>query len=326
MTASEDERARVESTDLPDGEPGPETPDKPISEPEPKAEPQAIKPPPRKAEPAKKGMSFLKELPILILIALVLTFLIQTFVARVYVIPSGSMEQTLQGCSGCDNDRVLVDKVLYRFAKPAPGEVVVFKGPAGWEHTEFAVDDSENAVVRVFHSFFASIGMARPNEYDLVKRVIAVGGQTVACCDAHGGVTVDGRPLDEPYVYWQPDRAEPGHQASFDPVKVPDGYIWVMGDNRNNSEDSRFQNGASQHNPSPGVVPVDNVIGKVRTVLWPPSRWSGVGDHNPQNLAAPAWESGLPAGVGLAAAWPALWLGRRFRGAVRLRGSVGKGS
>jgi signal peptidase I len=274
MTASEDERARVEGTDLPDGEPGE------ASDPDPKAG----------KKPPKKG-SFLKELPILILIALLLTFLIQTFVARVYVIPSGSMEQTLQGCAGCNNDRVLVDKVVYRFSDPEPGDVVVFKGPAGWEHTEFTVDESQNAVVRVFHSFFASIGMARPNEYDLVKRIIAVGGQTVECCDPEGRVKVDGKSLDEPYVYWQLDRAENGRQASFDPVKIPDGYIWVMGDNRNNSEDSRFQNGASRHNPSPGVVPVDNVIGKVRTVLWPPSRWSGVGDH-------PAGRPGSPPGSG----------------------------
>ena len=77
-------------------------------------------------------------------VALVLTFLIQTFLAKVYVIPSGSMETTLHGCTGCNNDRVLVDKVTYRFGEPTPGDVVVFRGPDSWRNSEFTVEETAN--------------------------------------------------------------------------------------------------------------------------------------------------------------------------------------
>jgi signal peptidase I len=125
----------------------------------------------------KKG-SFWRELPILVLTALVLTFLIQTFVARVYVIPSASMEPTLHGCTGCTDDRVLVDKLIYRFRDPRPGEVVVFRGPPSW-NSEFSSRRSSNIFLRGLQDAGALIGLAPPDERDFVKRVIAVGGQTV---------------------------------------------------------------------------------------------------------------------------------------------------
>lgn len=231
-----------------------------------------------KQKPKKKG-SFWKELPILIVVALLLTFLIQTFIARVYIIPSGSMEQTLHGCPGCTGDRILVDKVGVNFGDPEPGDVVVFRAPNGWARSEFQVDRSENAFVHWVKEFGAAIGLGPPQEYDLVKRVIAVGGQTVSCCDEQNRVMVDGEPLNEPYVYWQPGTGGPTEERNrFEPVKVPKDTVWVMGDNRNNSYDSRFQNGGG----TGGVVPLDNVIGEARTIIWPPGRWSGVGDPNPQ--------------------------------------------
>jgi signal peptidase I len=155
------------------------------------------------------------------------------------------------------------------------------------------------------------IGLAQPNEKDFVKRIIAVGGQTVSCCDAQNRVMVNGKPLDEPYVYWDPTRGGPHTQEPFASVTVPAGYLWMMGDNRNDSFDSRKQGGGGVN----GVVPVANVIGKVRFIVLPPSRWQGVGDHNPQAaaLGAPGWQAGLPVGVGTAAAWPALWFGRTLR-------------
>jgi signal peptidase I len=272
-------------------------------------------PPPGK--PEKKPMSFWKELPILIVIALVLTFLIQTFLARVYVIPSGSMEQTLNGCTGCTGDRILVDKLTYDFSDPKPGDVVVFKGPPGWDQSEFNVDESSNPVIQWIRQFGSSIGIGSPPEYDLVKRVIAVGGQTVSCCDAQNRVMVDGKPLNEPYVYYEPGR---GHsQEQFTPVKVPQGDLWMMGDNRNDSFDSRFQNGGGAR----GVVPVSDVIGKARTIIWPPSRWGGVGDIDAQTLSlhAPAWQQGIPLGVGTLAAWPTLWIGRKTKRALRGAGA-----
>ncbi|SDC65437.1 signal peptidase I [Actinokineospora iranica] len=259
-----------------------------------------------KAKQAKKKRPFWVELPILIALALLLTFLIQSFLARVFVIPSESMEQTLHGCAGCTGDRVLVDRVVYYFRDPAPGDVVVFERPGTWDHT--GLDGrSGNPLVSWFQDLGAQFGLADPSEEDVVKRVIAVGGQTVECCDDQNRVLVDGEPLDEPYLYRMYSDAT---QEDFGAVTVPPGKLFVMGDNRNNSLDSRKQGGGGEN----GLVPVDNVIGKARAIILPPSRWRGVGDHNPQALSAPAWQAGIPAGVGVAAAWPTLWLGRRVRG------------
>ena len=154
----------------------------------------------------KKG-SFWRELPILIVVALVLTFLIQTFLARVYVIPSQSMETTLHGCTGCTNDRVLVDKITYRFRDPRPGDVVVFKGPDSWgDNPEFSADEPSNAFAKGLRQFGSLIGLAHPDERDFVKRVIATEGQIVQCCDERARVLVDNKPLDEPYVYFESGR------------------------------------------------------------------------------------------------------------------------
>ncbi|WP_233160675.1 signal peptidase I [Actinophytocola xanthii] len=265
----------------------------------------------RHRRPAKKQPLW-RELLTLFAVAMLLTFLIQHFLGRVYSIPSGSMEQTLHGCTGCTGDRVLVDKLVYRFRDPQPGDVVVFKGPEAWTENDIQVPRSDNILVRGLSQVGALVGLAPPDERDFVKRVIAVGGQVVQCCDEQGRVMVDGRPLDEPYVYWQNGMAN-GRQR-FDRVLVPEGTIWVMGDNRNDSCDSTCQGGGGTR----GAVPVDNVIGKARYIVLPPSRWQGVGDHNPQGerataIGAPSWQQGLPAALGLLVAWPALRLGRRLR-------------
>ena len=131
----------------------------------------------------RRRSSFWKELPLLVVVALVLTFLIQTFLAKVYVIPSGSMETTLHGCTGCNNDRVLVDKVTYRFSDPQPGDVVVFRGPDSWITASSRSRPPSNPLVAGLQQFGSLIGLAPPDEKDFVKRVIAVGGQTVQCCD-----------------------------------------------------------------------------------------------------------------------------------------------
>jgi signal peptidase I len=141
--------------------------------------------------------------------------------------------------------------------------------------------------------------------------VIATGGQTVECCDEQSRVLVNGVPLNEPYIYWGPPGSKPV-QGTFPKVTVPDGTLWVMGDNRNDSCDSRCQGGGGVN----GVVPADLVIGKARYIVLPPSRWQGVGDHNPQrtlatSLSAPVWQEGLPAGVGLLGALPVFLLYRR---------------
>ncbi|XVV02233.1 signal peptidase I [Actinosynnema sp. CA-248983] len=266
----------------------------------------------------KKKGSFWRELPVLIVVAVGLAFLIQTFLARVYMIPSESMERTLHGCtSPCFGDRVLVDKVTYSiFTDPAPGDVVVFHGPDAWINQEFAPAEPDNPVVGFFQGLGSLVGVPTANKEDFVKRVIAVGGQTVSCCDDQNRVMVDGKPLDEPYLYWEPGRGT--SQDSFAEVEIPEGYLFVLGDNRNDSCDSRCQ--ARDKGPQAGLVPVENVVGKARVIVLPPSRWQGVGDHNPQVVAlgAPAWQSAVPLGVGLLAAWPVLLLSRRARARVRL--------
>lgn len=242
----------------------------------------------------------------LIVVALLLTFLIQTFLARVYEIPSGSMERTLHGCTGCTNDRVLVDKLSYRFGDPSPGDVVVFRGPSSWEEGEQLAQRSSNPLIRGLQSVGSLIGLAPPDEKDLIKRVIAVGGQTVACCDAQNRVTVDGKPLNEPYIYYLPE-AGPPVQTEFGPVKVPDGQLWVMGDSRNNSADSRV--------PGHGPIPVSNVIGKARFVVLPFSHVKSIDDTNPQRVAlsAPAAVPfGGPLAMGVIGVLP-LALVRRWR-------------
>jgi signal peptidase I len=272
---------------------------------------RASRPQGKHRRPPKKQPLW-RELLTLLAVALVLTFLIQQFLGRVYSIPSGSMEQTLHGCPGCTGDRVLVDKLVYDFSDPEPGDVIVFQGPDTWTENDIKTPKSGNVLVRGFQYFGSLIGLAPPDERDFVKRVIAVGGQTVQCCDEKWRVLVDGKPLDEPYIYWQ--NGVPDARQRFDPVVVPAGTLWVMGDNRSDSCDSRCQGGGGTR----GVVPIDKVIGKARYIVLPPSRWRGVGDHNPQAsavgaLSAPVWQQGAPLGTGLVAAWPILWLTRRIR-------------
>jgi signal peptidase I len=262
----------------------------------------------RKLRPGRRRRStFWKELPLLVVVALVLTFLIQTFLAKVYVIPSGSMETTLHGCTGCDNDRVLVDKITYRFTDPAPGDVVVFRGPDSWS-SEIDIPEPTNPVVRGLQLFGSLIGLAPPDEKDFVKRIIAVGGQTVQCCDSRGQVMVDGESLDEPYIYYLPE-AGPPKQAPFGPVTVPDGHLWMMGDSRNNSADSRV--------PDHGAVPVANVIGIARLIVLPFDRFGWVETDDPQSTPVGAGPpAGAPLALGLLGTLP-LALARRRHADLR---------
>lgn len=224
--------------------------------------------------------SWFRELLVLAVVALVLSFLLQTFVGRIYLIPSESMEPTLHGCAGCTGDRILVDKITFRFGDPRPGDVVVFRAPTDSWNVGYSSSRSDNAVVRGVENVGAAIGVVAPDENDLVKRVIAVGGQTVQCCDEQGRVEVDGRPLVEPYIARDfPFDADnrtcstvPQSGRCFGPVTVPSGNLWVMGDNRSGSADSR----AHVSDEFGGTVPVDDVIGKARLIVLPPSRWSGL--------------------------------------------------
>jgi signal peptidase I len=224
-----------------------------------------------------KKTSLLRELPVLLLVAFLLALVVKTFFVQAFFIPSGSMEQTLHGCPGCTGDRVLVNKVPYWFGEPQPGDVVVFKGPDTWS-PEVSVAEPENWFTSSMLWLGRTVGVAPPSEDDFVKRVIAVGGQTVQCCDAEGRVTVDGEPLDEPYIF----EDTPIEQRAFGPVTVPEGRLWVMGDHRSASADSKAHIGDEYS----GTVGVDDVIGKASVIVWPVSRFGLVGSPDIQAMAA----------------------------------------
>ncbi len=225
---------------------------------------------------AKKS-SLLRELPVLLVVAFVLALVVKTFFVQAFFIPSGSMEETLHGCPGCTGDRVLVNKVPYWFGEPEPGDVVVFEGPDTWS-PEVSVAEPANWFTGAMLWLGRTVGVAPPSEDDYVKRVIAVGGQTVECCDAEGRVTVDGEPLDEPYIF----ENTPIELRGFGPVTVPEGRLWVMGDHRSASADSK----AHIDDRYSGTIGVDDVIGKAAVIVWPVSRFGLVGSPDIQDVAA----------------------------------------
>ncbi|MGW5634788.1 signal peptidase I [Streptomyces sp. NPDC003832] len=254
------------------------------------------------APAAKKPRSFWKELPILIGIALVLALLIKTFLVQAFSIPSDSMQNTLQ-----QGDRVLVDKLTPWFgSEPERGEVVVFHDPDNWLAGEPTPDPN------ALQTFLSWIGlMPSAEEKDLIKRVVGVGGDTVEC-KGTGPLKINGKALNEAsYVY-------PGNTPCTDDdaggqfkVKVPEGYIWVMGDHRQNSRDSRYNQGDANK----GMVPVDEVVGRAVVIAWPVTRWSTlpVPDTFDQNLSART-AAVAPEGLALAGVLPiALWRRRRSR-------------
>ncbi|HEX7247841.1 MAG TPA: signal peptidase I [Actinomycetota bacterium] len=195
------------------------------------------KPPEKHRNPL---VQFIGELPGLIVMAFVLALLIKTFLVQAFFIPSGSMEPTL-----LPGDRVLVLKVPYYFGDPERGDIVVFEDPDPSKQPDRGV------VGGFFHWMFEGLGVQRPDSEDFIKRVIGTPGDVVS--GRGGKVYVNGEAIDEPYLTQPTDR--------FDKFEVPPGELFVMGDNRGNSLDSRF---------TLGTVPIDNVIGKAEVVIWPP--------------------------------------------------------
>lgn len=228
----------------------------------------------------KKAAPWYIEIPVVIVVTLLVIFLIQTFVGRVYMIPSQSMEPTLHGCEGCTGDRIVVDKISYRFSDPEPGDVVVFKGTDSW-NSGFVSQRSDNDVVRTLQNLGSYVGLVAPDENDLVKRIVATGGQTVSCQAGDPAVMVDGAPIDQSYTL-QPAAypvdpaigSEACGGAYFGPVQVPDGHYFMMGDNRTNSADSRAHIG-DEHQ---GTIPEDHIRGKVQAIIFPFNRIGGVAD------------------------------------------------
>ncbi len=204
--------------------------------------------------PARSGGSFLRELPVLIVIALLLALLIKAFLVQAFFIPSGSMEQTLQ-----IGDRVLVNKLVYRFRDIQRGEIVVFDGRTSSFQPEVLLPEPGNPLERVVRGVQGVLGLGAAGERDFIKRVVGLPGDEVMCCDEQGRVSVNGESLDEPYLY------EDDHRT-FGPVLVPERRIFVLGDHRGASQDSR----AYLANPDVGTVALDRVIGRAFVVVWPP--------------------------------------------------------
>jgi signal peptidase I len=249
----------------------------------------------RRAE-AKKG-SLLRELPVLLVVAFVLALIVKTFFVQAFFIPSGSMEETLHGCTGCTGDRVLVNKVPYWFGEPEPGDIVVFKGPDTWT-PEVTVTEPGNWFSGALLWLGRTVGVAPPSEDDFVKRVIATAGQTVECCDAEGRVTVDDQPVEEPYIF----ENNPIDQRAFGAVTVPEGRLWVMGDHRSASADSKVHMGDRYS----GTIGVDDVIGKAAMIVWPLDRFGMLDSPDIQGTEDGASAAGAlgPYAVGLAGAVP----------------------
>ncbi len=189
--------------------------------------------------------SFWRELPFLILIALVIAVIIKTFVIQAFWIPSSSMENTLE-----INDRVLVNKLAYDFGDIARGDVIVFDDPRG-------VQERESVVESIVRNLAESVGLSTPKS-EFIKRVIGLPGDTIEIRDST--VHVNGQPLSEDYLHPRTNMPD------FGPETVPAGQYFVMGDNRNSSQDSRFF----------GPIDGDAIVGKAFVVLWPPSRWTGL--------------------------------------------------
>ncbi|MFZ3500650.1 signal peptidase I [Streptomyces sp. 5.8] len=261
---------------------------------------------------ARPHRSFWKELPLLVGIALLLALLIKTFLVQAFSIPSDSMQNTLQR-----GDRVLVDKLTPWFgSEPERGEVVVFHDPSNWLSGEPTPEPN------IAQKALSWIGlMPSAEEKDLIKRTIAIGGDTVECKKG-GPVIVNGKELDEPYIF--PGNT-PCDDFPFGPLTVPKGKIWVMGDHRQNSQDSRYH----QQDPTQGFVPVSDVVGRAVVVAWPITRWStlpvpdtydqpGIGTQTKATAlgldAAGLAPVGLgPAALGFAGAVPVvLWRRRRL--------------
>ncbi|MDX1660044.1 MAG: signal peptidase I [Nitriliruptorales bacterium] len=198
--------------------------------------------PPDDPEPddGESFLSFLRELPVLLLIAFVLAFLLRTFVIQVFYIPSQSMAPTLQV-----DDRMVVEKITYLFREPRRGEIVVFEGE---DDTFTTTEDTAQQIIRGIGQF---LGVVPANARDFVKRIIGVPGDTVTI--EQGVVHINGEPIDEPYVRFEDER-------SSGPFEVPDGKLFFLGDNRPNSSDSRF---------SLGFVDRDQVVGRAVVIIWP---------------------------------------------------------
>ena len=206
----------------------------------------------RVADDKEGFVDFLKELPILIVVAFAIALLIKTFLVQAFFIPSGSMESTL-----FKDDRVLVSKLSYRLGDPDRGDVVVFEGPEAFTPPK----EDRGPIGNFFNSVAIGLGL-KSSKQDFIKRVLATEGQTIEIRD--GAVTVNGKKLKEPYLHDTAPVTCSGRYCG--PFKVPRDQVFVMGDNRSNSRDSRVF----------GPIPEAKIVGRAFVLIWPPDRFTGL--------------------------------------------------
>ncbi|MEV4773921.1 signal peptidase I [Microbacterium sp. LWH12-1.2] len=210
-------------------------------------------------------------------LAFVVAGLVLSFVAKPYLVPSGSMEQTLQ-----PGDRVLVNRLAYVAADPAPGDVIVFDVGESWGPTSAADDGPVKAILRWVGEV---TGFGPSGPHTLVKRIVAGPGQTVRCCSADGSLIVDGEPIDEPYVFEDflfddsvNCTSTPASSRCFAEVTVPPGSYLMLGDHRSVSGDSAIACRRSEA-PTPECwrwAKRDQIVGRAAAIVWPAGRWTGL--------------------------------------------------
>jgi signal peptidase I len=219
---------------------------------------------PRRDTGGGRALRFARDVAVIVLAAILISFLIKTFLVRSFYIPSPSMEDTL-----LVNDRILVNELVPGVVGIEHGDVVVFKDPGGW------LPPQQAAAPGPIEWLLEVVGLTAPDSNDhLVKRVIGLPGDRVACCDDFGHLMVNGVSVNEPYITLS-NGTIAASAVEFD-VVVPEGHLWVMGDNRNNSRDSRYH----RDQPGNGFVPIDDVVGRAVLVTWPLDRWQWIDNHS----------------------------------------------
>lgn len=222
---------------------------------------------------------FLRDVIVIVIVAAVVSMLIKAFVVRSFYIPSASMENTLMV-----NDRILVDELTVDWTGYDRGDVIVFSNPGGW--LSGADIDGPGGIAGAIDWLLTTVGISASDSEDhLVKRLIGLPGDRIECCNEIGQVTINGVGVDELDYLRLPDGSTLASTIDFD-VTVPDDAVWVMGDNRNRSQDSRYHN----TQPGGGFVPLDDIVGRVVLRTWPLTHFGPLDDRSSTFMGVPAAE------------------------------------